>query len=202
VSRAYRVAIVGAGIGAAHLDGYLASPELFEPAVVCDLDLARAGALAAKAPGCETSASLDEVVARNDVDIVDICLPPVLHRASVLQALAAGKHVVCEKPLVASLAEVDELEEAAERAGRIVLPVYQYRFGNGLGKLRRLVELGLAGTPLVATIETHWNRGPGYYAVPWRGRFASELGGRSSATRSTPMTSLRWRSGRCSASRH
>ncbi len=177
MSRAYRVAVVGAGIGAAHLDGYLACPDLFEAAVVCDLDLARAGALAAKAPGCETSASLDEVVARPDVDIVDICLPPVLHRASVLQALAAGKHVVCEKPLVASLAEVDELEAAAERAGRMLLPVYQYRFGNGLGKLRRLVELGLAGTPLVATVETHWNRGPGYYAVPWRGRFASELGG-------------------------
>jgi predicted dehydrogenase len=175
--RRYRVAIVGAGIGAAHLDGYLACPALFEPAVVCDLDLTRAGTLAAKAPGCETSASLDEVLARPDVDIVDICLPPVLHRASVLAALEAGKHVVCEKPLVASLAEVDEIEAAAGRAGRTVLPVYQYRFGNGLGKLRHLIGLGLAGTPLVATVETHWNRGPGYYAVPWRGRFASELGG-------------------------
>lgn len=177
MSPAYRVAIVGAGIGAAHLDGYLAWPELFEPAVVCDLDLERAGILAAKAPGCAVSASLDEVLARPDVDVVDICLPPVLHRASVLAALAAGKHVVCEKPLVSSLAEVDELEAAANRAGRTLLPVYQYRFGNGLGKLRHLIDLGLAGTPLVATVETHWNRSPAYYAVPWRGRFASELGG-------------------------
>lgn len=177
MSRSYRVAIVGAGIGAAHLDGYLALPGLFEPAVVCDLNLERAQALAAKAPGCAASVSLDEVLADGDIDVVDICLPPVLHRSAVLAALEAGKHVVCEKPLVASLREVDELEAAATRAGRALLPVYQYRFGNGLGKLLHLAELGLAGTPLVATSETHWNRGPAYYAVPWRGRFASELGG-------------------------
>lgn len=177
MSPRYRVAVVGAGIGAAHLDGYLAWPDLFEPAVICDLNLPRAEALAAKAPGCAVSASLAEVLASPDIDVVDICLPPVLHRAAVLDALAASKHVVCEKPLVASLAEVDELEAAANRAGRLLLPVYQYRLGNGLGKLKRLMELGLAGTPLVATVETHWNRGPAYYAVPWRGKFASELGG-------------------------
>jgi predicted dehydrogenase len=173
----YRVAIVGAGIGGQHLDGYLAHPELFEVRVICDLDLDRARALAAKAPGCAVSASLEEALARPDVDIVDICLPPVLHREAVLMAFAAGKHVVCEKPLVASLAEVDELAAAADASGLALLPVYQYRFGNGLGKLRRLIEEGLAGTPFVATLETHWNRPAAYYAVPWRGRRASELGG-------------------------
>jgi predicted dehydrogenase len=173
-----RVAIVGAGIGAAHVDGYLALPPgLFEVAVVCDLQEARAGALAAKAPGCATSASLDEVLARPDIDVVDVCLPPVLHRTAILDSLAAGKHVVCEKPLVASPAEVDEIEAAAEAAGRLVLPVYQYRFGNGLAKLGHLIDQGLAGKPLVATVETHWNRLPAYYEVPWRGRRESELGG-------------------------
>jgi predicted dehydrogenase len=98
-----RVAIVGAGIGAAHMDGYLELPPgMFEVAVVCDLQEDRAGALAARAPGCATSASLGEVLARPDVDVVDVCLPPVLHRSAILEALAAGKHVVCEKPLVAS----------------------------------------------------------------------------------------------------
>jgi predicted dehydrogenase len=78
---------------------------------------------------------------------------------------------------VASLADVDELAAAAERSGKLLLPVYQYRFGNGLGRLRRLIELGIAGKPLVATLETHWNRPASYYDVPWRGRLASELGG-------------------------
>jgi predicted dehydrogenase len=177
MSRRYRVAVIGAGIGAQHLEAYLAHPELFEAAVVCDLDRARAAALAAKAAGCRVGTSLDEALARADVDVIDICLPPNLHRAAILAALAAGKHVVCEKPLVASLAEVDEIDRAIRSAGRMLLPVYQYRFGNGLGKLRRLIDLGLAGTPFAGTIETHWNRPAAYYAVPWRGRRASELGG-------------------------
>jgi predicted dehydrogenase len=176
MSTRYRVAIIGAGIGAQHLEACLAHPELFEVAVICDLDRERAAGLAAKA-GCGVSTSLDEVLVRPDIDVVDICLPPGLHRAAILAALAAGKHVMCEKPLVASLAEVDEVEQAALAAGRILLPVYQYRFGNGLGKLRRLIDAGLAGTPCVATIETHWNRTAAYYAVAWRGRRASELGG-------------------------
>jgi predicted dehydrogenase len=177
MSRRYRVAIIGAGIGAQHLDGFLAHPELFETIVLCDLDRERAAALAARAPACEVATDLAEILARPDIQVVDICLPPSLHREAILAALASGKHVACEKPLVGSLAEVDEVEQAARDAGRMLLPVYQYRFGNGLGKLRRLVELGLTGTPFVATIETHWNRTAAYYTVPWRGRRASELGG-------------------------
>ena len=59
----------------------------------------------------------------------------------------------------------------------MVMPVFQYRFGQGIGRLAHLIDRGLAGRPLVATLETHWNRGSDYYAVPWRGRWATELGG-------------------------
>jgi predicted dehydrogenase len=57
------------------------------------------------------------------------------------------------------------------------MPVFQYRFGNGLQKARRIIELGLAGKPYLATVETAWLRGAKYYSVPWRGRFETELGG-------------------------
>jgi len=177
MTRRLRVAVIGAGIGAQHAEGYRALPDLFEVAVICDLDEARAATLAARAPGCAVATRYEAVLGRDDLDIVDICLPPLMHREAVLAALDAGLHVVCEKPLVASLAEVDELEAAAEAAERALLPVYQYRFGNGFRKLRHLIEPGLAGRSLVATLETHWNRGAAYYAVPWRGRLASELGG-------------------------
>jgi len=66
---------------------------------------------------------------------------------------------------------------AAEAARRAVVPVYQYRYGNGIARLRRLVEAGVTGRPLIASLETHWNRLPSYYDVPWRGRKATELGG-------------------------
>ena len=177
MSRRTRVAIVGAGIGAEHLAGYLANEERFEPVVICDLDADRAAALAATAPGCRAETRFDAVLDEPAIDLVSICTPPFTHAAMTLQALAAGKHVVCEKPLTGSLDELDRVEAAAAAAGRLVLPVYQYRFGRGLGQLATLIERGQAGRPYVATLETHWNRGPGYYAVPWRGRQATELGG-------------------------
>lgn len=171
-----RVAIVGAGIGAAHLEGYLANPARFTVPVVCDLDANRAAALCAKA-GAAHVASYAAVLARDDLDIIDICLPPMLHQEAIVAALASGRHVICEKPLVNSLRAVDAIEEAQARHGRAVVPVFQYRFGQGLGQLRHLIGAGLAGTPFVASLETHWHRPEDYYAIPWRGKWASELGG-------------------------
>ena len=59
--------------------------------------------------------------------------------------MKAGKAVVCEKPLVGSLAEMDALETAAKVTGCPVFPVFQYRFGPGFAKLRALMEAGIAG---------------------------------------------------------
>src|SRR5439155_21418471 len=91
--------------------------------------------------------------------------------------LAAGKHAVCEKPLVSSLREVDELVRAEARSGKRIMPIFQYRFGHGLQKLKLLIAEGLAGTAYLATVETAWRRRAAYYAVPWRGKWATELGG-------------------------
>jgi predicted dehydrogenase len=92
--------------------------------------------------------------------------------------LAAGKHAICEKPLVSSLQKVDELVQLEREAiGRRIMPIFQYRFGHGLQKLKWLVESGVAGTPYLATVETAWRRRAPYYAVPWRGKWATEMGG-------------------------
>ena len=177
MSRRFRVAVVGAGIGRAHVEAYVANTPFYEVALICDLDAERAREVATVAPGATPETSFAAVLARPDIDLVDICLPPSLHLGAIEASLAAGKHVLCEKPIVASLDEVRRVRRAAARAGRAVVPVYQYRFGNGFAGLRRLIASGLAGRPLVASVETHWNRGADYYAVAWRGRKATELGG-------------------------
>ncbi|MBP8241987.1 MAG: Gfo/Idh/MocA family oxidoreductase, partial [Thermoflexales bacterium] len=71
----------------------------------------------------------------------------------------------------------DEIARVEAESGRRIMPVFQYRFGAGLQKVKHLVDAGLAGAPLAASVEVHWRRRADYYAVPWRGKFASELGG-------------------------
>ena len=171
------VAIIGAGNGSQHLDGYLQLPERYRVTHVCDLAMEKAEALAARSPGTVAIADLDAVLADPDVEIIDICLPPHLHGPVALKAFAAGKHVICEKPLAGSVVEADAMAVAARAAGRLLAPIFQYRYGKGLRQLAALVDGGLAGKPLIATIETHWNRDAAYYAVPWRGKWASERGG-------------------------
>jgi len=85
--------------------------------------------------------------------------------------------VVCEKPIAGSLADVDRLRAGARAAGRRLFPVFQYRYGAAFRRLARMQALGLLGTPRVATLETHWSRDAAYYAVPWRGKWAHEMGG-------------------------
>jgi len=170
-----RVAILGAGIGAQHLDGFLAVPDRFRVQAVCDLDRARAAPLLAS--GARYMDDIDGVLAAEDVDIVDICLPPHLHFDIAARALRAGKHVICEKPLVASLAEADALRAIAAETRGQVFPVFQYRYGHASAQIAALRAAGLLGKPLVATLETHWNRGADYYAVPWRGTWVGERGG-------------------------
>jgi predicted dehydrogenase len=172
-----RVAIIGAGIGAEHLEGYRALPERFTVATLCDLDTARAAKATGGDPGIAISGDLDAVLADPAIDLVDVCLPPHLHFPVSVKALNAGKHVICEKPIVRSLDEADQLQAAAEASGRSVFPVFQYRYGPGLAQLKALQAAGLAGKAYVASLETHWNRDAGYYAIPWRGTWAGESGG-------------------------
>lgn len=172
-----RVAILGAGIGAQHLAGYRALPARFEVRTFCDLDAARARGVVGEDDSITVTGDLDGVLADPDIDLVDVCLPPHLHFSISEKVLAAGKHVVCEKPLVRSLAEADALIALAQKAGRRVFPVFQYRYGRGTAQLRGLIDTGLAGKAFAASLETHWNRDSDYYAVPWRGTWAGESGG-------------------------
>ncbi|MBI1219407.1 MAG: gfo/Idh/MocA family oxidoreductase [Rhodobacteraceae bacterium] len=171
-----RVAILGAGIGREHLDGYRLLPTRFQVAALVDLDTARAQAVVGADP-IRIEADIDAVLADPAIDLIDVCLPPHLHLPISLKALAAGKHVICEKPLVASLADADRLLGAARDAGKRVTPVFQYRYGPAMAQLRALTAAGLTGRAYAASLETHWMRGPAYYAVPWRGTWAGENGG-------------------------
>ncbi|MFL4469552.1 Gfo/Idh/MocA family protein [Tateyamaria armeniaca] len=168
-----RVAVLGGGIGAQHLAAYR-TLDAFKVTHLVDQDDQRRATLC----GDTITGLTDfEAALRADVDVIDICLPPHLHAEVAIQALQAGKHVICEKPLATSLAQVDAVRSAADAAGKQVFPVFQYRFGPAFAQLAALHDAGLTGAPRTAALETHWNRGADYYAVPWRGTWDGEQGG-------------------------
>lgn len=168
-----RVAILGGGIGAQHLDAY-ATLDSFQVTHLVDQDAARRDAL------CQSSitglSDIDDAL-NADVDMIDICLPPHMHAPVAIAALQAGKHVICEKPLGTSMAQVDAIASAARKANKHVFPVFQYRFGPAFAQLDALRTAGLTGAPRAAALETHWNRNADYYEIAWRGTWAGEQGG-------------------------
>ncbi len=172
-----KTAIIGAGIGSQHLDAYRRLAERYVVTHVCDIDRERAAAIVGDDATIRLDESFETLLANDDVDLIDICLPPHLHFETVMAALQHKKHVICEKPLVNSLRDADALARQANSSGRKLFPVFQYRYGPGVAQLQALMAAGLAGKPLVASIETHWNRQEDYYAIDWRGTWAGEQGG-------------------------
>lgn len=170
------VAVIGAGIGAQHVAAYASLPNVFNVVRVVDLELELASALA-KCVGAIASVDAADALEDLQIDVIDICLPPNLHVEYTLQALAKGKHVICEKPVATSLADANNLRIAAQAACKKVYPVFQYRWGPPLQQLEALIVAGLTGAPQVAALETHWMRDADYYSAPWRGTWAGEQGG-------------------------
>lgn len=161
-------AIIGAGmIFDSHVQGY--RDVGVGIAGVADIDRDRASRAAAKHSIPFFTDQWQDLLDRADVDIIDICTPPKFHREMVIAALQAGKHVICEKPLAPSLAEVDQIIRAEEESTCKLTVVHQLRYqpisqrlkwlvdGNHLGKIcfaqclrydpppKQLVEEGLWG---------------------------------------------------------
>jgi predicted dehydrogenase len=82
---------------------------------------------------------------RDDIQIIDCCAPNFLHRAIVIEALEAGKHVYCEKPLAMNLKEAEELAALARKSGLKCQMVFNYRFVPAVMRARQLVEEGALG---------------------------------------------------------
>ena len=92
------------------------------------------------------ASSIEEVLAMGAaVDAVIICTPNFAHKEAVLACVAAGKHVMCEKPLALSSAEAYAMEAAARGAGVVHMTALTYRFHPGLKYLRHLARSGALG---------------------------------------------------------
>jgi predicted dehydrogenase len=131
----------------------------------------------AESRDCAVEPSLDALLARDDIDVVSVCVPSGLHAEVGVQVAAAGKHLVVEKPIDVSLAAADRLIEAVDAAGVALTVISQHRFDSGLVELRGLIDDGVLGRLLLGEASTKWYRSQGYYdSGPWRGTWALDGG--------------------------
>lgn len=171
-------ALIGTGgIAEAHAAAFHEAGERVNLVAAVDIDANRAAAFAAKHGIPHHYTDTAAMLAAHGPDLVSICTPPATHTDLTLQCMEAGAWVLCEKPLVASLAELDAITTAEARTGCYAASIFQIRFGSGAQHLKRLIDAGELGRPLVGLCQTLWYRDAAYYAVPWRGKWATELGG-------------------------
>lgn len=141
-----RVGLLGCGAVAqvAHLPAYrrLRNVKLV---ALCDAGAPKLRALRERTGARYAVRSIDELLAIDDLDAIDICLPSHLHHEAVLRCLAAGKHVLCEKPLALSSEDVADIMAAQRESGLVVLVGMNNRYRDDSILLKSFVEEGALG---------------------------------------------------------
>lgn len=117
MSKQIQVGIIGlGGVGGKLFHTFLAHPD-FQVTAVCDTDAKRAEEAAKGAGDLPWYTEYQLLLQEAALDLVYIAVPPAFHHRIALDVLAAGKHILCEKPLANTLEEAEEMREAARRAG-------------------------------------------------------------------------------------
>jgi len=144
---------------------------------VSSRDPAKAREFAAR-HGVVAEDSLAALLARPDIAVVIVTTPSGAHEEVAVAALAAGKHVLCEKPLEISTARVDRMLAAAQRHGRWLGCVLPSRTGEGAQRLKQAVTQGRFGRLTLCSAYVKWWRSEEYYrSGKWRGTWALDGGG-------------------------
>jgi len=164
------IAVVGAGaiMNVAHLPAYRAGG--LEVVDVFDVDRARAREVAEAHDIPRVYEDLDQLLADNTVEVVDIAVPAQHQPAIVRRALSSGRHVLGQKPFAPSADEALELAELADARGLVLAVNQQLRFDEGMAAAHRMVELGwlgeLTAMSITVNIWTEWTLWPWMLDTP------------------------------------
>jgi predicted dehydrogenase len=172
------VAVIGCGVVAPlHVESFQRLPDV-EVAWACDVVEDKARAMAERYAIPHIAADYHEVLADPELDGVSICTPHAAHAPIAQDALAAGKHVLCEKPLAATAEGMAQMFAAHAQHPELTFGgVFQHRFDHVYRYTRQLVQEGAFGTLLDANLNVQCLRTEAYYrADAWRGTWDQEGG--------------------------
>ncbi len=167
MSAAFKFGIVGCGrIAQRHAEHIKTFGTL---SAVCDTASDKAKKLGAEY-GAAWFTSIDGMLSGiPDLDIISVCTPNGLHAIHSIQALKAGKHVLCEKPMALTVSDCSAMIHAAERANRRLFIVKQNRFNPPVVAVKDLIDQGKLGKIFSVQLNCFWNRNPEYYQNSWKG---------------------------------
>jgi predicted dehydrogenase len=137
-AKRYRVGILGASFGGAVHAPAFAAQGRFDVVAIASPHSAAEVARARKIP--HAFASLDEMLAGCELDVLSISTPPFDHKPAVLAGLARGLHILCEKPFALNVAEAEEMVAAAARAGTVTALAHEFRYTPSRAALRELIQ--------------------------------------------------------------
>jgi UDP-N-acetyl-2-amino-2-deoxyglucuronate dehydrogenase len=177
VKERLRFGVIGCGvIGTTHAEA-IAAVDDAELVAVCDEDRQRAEALAARYD-VRPYADLDQMLAREKLDIVNICTPSGLHSAAACAAMRSGRHVLVEKPIEITLDAIDEMLRVQKETGVKLGVVFQHRFDPASQRVHALAHDGAFGRLSLGTAQLLWWRSQKYYdSGAWRGTWKLDGGG-------------------------
>jgi predicted dehydrogenase len=173
------IAIIGTGnISTHHINSYFAFPSRCKVTHLVDIFPEKAEQKNSDMGlGARISASHREILNDPAIDLVSICTPPFCHAEIAIDFLNAGKNVIVEKPMAASLEECDAMIAAAKKSGRVFSVIAQNRFREPIANLKKTLDSGLIGKVVHAQVDSFWWRGHSYYDLWWRGLWEKEGGG-------------------------
>jgi predicted dehydrogenase len=173
-----RVGLIGGGsIAQSHLDGYLLAGDAARVTAIADIDPKNARRSAKRAGGAQVFSDYHEMIASGLVDAVDICLPHHLHEDAIVAAAAAGKHVLCEKPLCLTVAEADAVSKAVAASGITLMCAHNQLFLPAVAKAREMIRGGELGKVYEARTTDSFFNPLDPKTIGWRGPRATSGGG-------------------------
>ncbi len=144
--------------------------------IVYDTVPERAAAFAQK-HNCMTASTLEELLV-SEVEAVTIATPSGFHADVAIPAAKAGKHILCEKPLDVTVSKTNDMVRACESSNVRLSAVFQSRFLHSVQTIKKAVDAGRFGEPVLAAASVRWYRNPEYYAsAVWRGTWVLDGGG-------------------------
>lgn len=172
-----RTGLIGCGkVGLTHALA-LASLGRSQFSAVCDADPARARDFGARF-GVPGYGDAEEMVRAERLDMVSVCTPHPQHEAAIVAAARGGAHALVEKPFAADLGACDRSMAAAREAGVTIGVMSQRRWYRPIVRMRRAIDAGKIGAPIMANVVVLGWRDEAYYqSDPWRGRWSTEGGG-------------------------